>query len=539
MTTSRKRAVTAGLVGGLLLAGLGLAVSAPAPRWLTSVTPVEIDLDHPDGLIDTESLGQLPRDVLAVPLFRDLLTEDLVTYYEQHPGRLTLAGILRRLAWEHDVDAGDWIIRAVLDEPAQVALWQARDGQIRHYLIVLRLNRLARMMELAARLALRDRFVREVAGGLPIGGTTVPAYTLERPAGRIVLFAAHADRLLIVSDAGMVVDREGKVSVRARRALDGLLGGPAPGYYLDRFALSPSGLRHRVVLAARYLSFGYQRFFPGLEAVRFDFGPAGWATRVLFDLRALPAVGFKPEQVWGLTPVDPSSCFALPVDWAAAATLAPSLGVDAADAAAAAEALEGPAAVCWYPRARLHAPVFVAPLKRPMTPDETTLLAAIFAAAIGRGDTDAPVDTVTADDGSLAWHRRVPHRLHRDAALETFDATLASHPRALVFSPDARLARDVLGVAARRYPAVADVLPAGGTVLAVVAAPSLATLFEMEIAAVPGAHEPAFRTVATTHLAPRLAALKRYPTYALVLSPAPGDPADRWTPVDWVELARP
>ena len=68
---------------------------------------------------------------------------------------------------------------------------------------------------------------------------------------------------------------------------------------------------------------------------------------------------------------------------------------------------------------------------------------------------------------------------------------------------------------------------------------ALLSVFEMEIAAVPGAHEPAFRTVATTHLAPRLAALKRYPTYALVLSPAPGDPDDRWTPVDWVELARP
>src|SRR5687767_29720 len=116
-------------VAVILIVGLSLAMSAPAARRLGPVASVNVDLARPDGLIDTESLSQLPRDVLAVPLFRDVLTQDLVTYYEQHPGRLTLAGILRRLAWEHESDAGDWVLRTVLDEPAQVALWRGGDGK--------------------------------------------------------------------------------------------------------------------------------------------------------------------------------------------------------------------------------------------------------------------------------------------------------------------------------------------------------------------------------------------------------------------------
>jgi len=43
---------------------------------------VQLDLTYPDALIDSQSLSQLPRDVLRVPLLRDVLTEDFVAYYE-------------------------------------------------------------------------------------------------------------------------------------------------------------------------------------------------------------------------------------------------------------------------------------------------------------------------------------------------------------------------------------------------------------------------------------------------------------------------
>src|SRR5437899_2903155 len=179
-----------------------------------------------------------------------------------------------------------------------------------------------------ARLALKDRYLAEVSGGVPAGGSVVPAYALQRSSRQTLLFAAHGDRLVIVSDAGMVLDADGKVSAAARPVLEALLGEASAGYYHARLGLEPGGRRHRVVVGARYLSFGCQRFFPAVQALSFDFGPEGWATRVRFDRRALPAGGFEPSVLWRLAPVAPSACFALPVDWAAAATLVSSLEAD-------------------------------------------------------------------------------------------------------------------------------------------------------------------------------------------------------------------
>src|SRR2546422_193717 len=92
------------------------------------------------------------------------------------------------------------------------------------WLIVIRRNTVTRLMGTAARLALKDRYLAEVSGGVPAGGSVVPAYALQRSSRQTLLFAAHGDRLVIVSDAGMVLDADGKVSAAARPVLEALLG---------------------------------------------------------------------------------------------------------------------------------------------------------------------------------------------------------------------------------------------------------------------------------------------------------------------------
>ena len=72
-----------------------------------------VDLAAPDAVIASASLSKLPRDLLKVPVLRDVLTEDLVFYYEQHEDRLGLAGAVKRIAWEHNLDViktADWVI---------------------------------------------------------------------------------------------------------------------------------------------------------------------------------------------------------------------------------------------------------------------------------------------------------------------------------------------------------------------------------------------------------------------------------------------
>ena len=97
---------------------LGLAVALPVTaaglfawleyepqgeRQLVEANYLGLDLARPDVLIESASLGRLPKDVLKVPLLRDTLTEDLVFYYENNADRLGLTGSLRRIIYEHDL----------------------------------------------------------------------------------------------------------------------------------------------------------------------------------------------------------------------------------------------------------------------------------------------------------------------------------------------------------------------------------------------------------------------------------------------------
>jgi uncharacterized protein YfaA (DUF2138 family) len=466
-----------------------------------------------------------------------------------------LAGTLRRLAYEHDVDVGDRVIRAVIDRPAEIALWKSADGRLGHSLIVVERAGLARALELAATLALGDAQLKRLDGDLEVDGVAVPIYALAYTRRRVLVFAGHGDRLVVLSDAGMLADARGRMRGAGPAVVASLLSASdtARRIHRDHFALEAAQLRHRFAVSARYLSFGYQRFFPGVSALRFDFAPAGWATRVLLDPAALAERALRTQPLWALVPAEPGACVALPVQWAEAATLAGAIGVEASATRPVVDALDGPAAVCWYATSRLYTPLFVVPTRRPLDPAETAVLERLFTAAVGtperalKGGDDARYAVArSTSEAAQLWQRRVSARdgVRREdvggRAQPFFQVSLARHRHAIAFSPDDRLVEAALAVAARTFPALADVLPAEATVLAVLAPRSLATLAETEaFASLPPGHEPVFRNAASTRLVPRLAALKTYPPYALVLPTDVAPRPDRWLAVEWKALGRP
>ena len=102
-----RRALIALAIVAPLAAGAGFLgwwqKHAEPPRQLAESSELQLDLQHPQVLIESESLSRLPKDLLAVPLLRDTLTEDLVFYYEANPDRLGITGSLRRIIYEHDL----------------------------------------------------------------------------------------------------------------------------------------------------------------------------------------------------------------------------------------------------------------------------------------------------------------------------------------------------------------------------------------------------------------------------------------------------
>lgn len=568
MKMSRKKIafLGVGLLGLLIVAGIVIqAVWRPfGKHGKVNTSEIVLDIHHPDALIDSEALSRLPADMLRVPLLHDVLTQDFVDYYESTDTRLSADGALRRLAFEHQLDFGDELMRRVFDEPAHVLLWRSPDGRLGYWIMSMRRNGLAKLLQGLGNVAASDTQLSQVA---KLSGD-VPVYALKLAVGRTLLFAAKDDRLVVLSAPGVLLGTDGALLSERADVVDDLLSSgrddAAHAFRLDAASDQPKG--HRIVVSANYLSFGYQTFFSGIEALRFDFAssggaPASWQTAALVDPDRLPQQ-WNGADLWHALPAGPAACASLPADWKGASDLLGKVVSGGAEGAAQiGDALAGPAAVCWYAKSTLVAPVFVAHLK---TTDANanaalkTVLGKSFDEVIGAYEAHAaktdggagyrrlPVTTRTQGDDVTLWQRPVSARSGTALASKApfaaqlsaqryFPVTLALAHGYLIFSPDARLVDDTLAVLDKRYPALADTLApqrVSRTVVTLTPA-AAASLIEREAAsALPADQESIFRNAARTHLVPKLQALAHYPPVSLSL-PQTLPSSSGWVPVEW------
>lgn len=528
------------LVGTVLLAPLAFVLYRGTgwAQYGGKTTLVTIDVAHPDVMVHTRSLAALPRDLLRIPLAHDLLTEDFVFYYEEHPDRLGLKGALRRIAYEHDLKWSDEILAWALDQPADVWLWRGPKGALDYWVISLSRRELAKVLQEAATVAMKDRQLT-LAGRITVDGQETDVYALAYAPHHTFLIAALGDRIVVLSHPGMLLEdglpRADREALVARLLTSGATSG-------EPIAAFPAEAEHSVAVRMHYLSFGYQRFFPGLEALRFDFGQEHWSTHALLDHAALPATALHDGDLWKSVPANPALCALLPVDWSqgsAFADIAPEQGhLTPADLA---KALVGPAAVCWYPEGRLHTPLLVATLSDSRT-DLRPVFEALFDWSIRSTDAKGPLHAQHPSADTAIWQRRVeiPNgRVDADGKTEAgpTTVTLACKGRSVFFSPDAKLVRQALATAEKRFPSVGDGFEGTSTTLAVLVPRELGHIGRKEaLLMLPRADEPVFRTAAEHHLLPRLAAIGKYPSYRLTLGAAAT--GHGWEPVEWEELAK-
>jgi uncharacterized protein YfaA (DUF2138 family) len=532
------------------------------------VYDVHIDIDRPDAVIDSSALSRLPRDIIRVPLLQTLLTQDFVDYYETHPTQLSAEGALRRFAFEHDLDWRDSIIKQIFDEPARVLLWRSPGGRLGRWMISMRRNGIAKLAQAIGNVAASDSQLSRIAK-LPDG---TPVYAIRLATGHTLIYAAKDDRLVIMSEPGMLLDNAGE-PIRDRvktvmHMLDGEADDALRSYGLEHVPLAANG--HRLVVSVNYLSFGYQAFFTGIDALRFDFAPAAnggestWSTSALVVPEHLPQ-GWNSADLWHALPANPAACASLPVDWNDATQLLDRLGDAGKEVAPVlSKALAGPAAVCWYAKSSLVAPVFVAQLSPDAQRDPKqqeairhalgdVLFPQIIGAYEAKADSDEdysrlPVQAARDEaTGVASWMRPVSALAGTAVSsaapfakqLSTpryFPVTLALTPRYAIFSPDARLVDDTLAVLDKRYPALADTIaPARlASTMIVIAPAAAAAMAEREVTlALPADQEPIFRNAARTYLFPKLHAVAQYPTISLSRRDTPLPSKAGWVNVDW------
>jgi uncharacterized protein YfaA (DUF2138 family) len=514
---------------------------------ITPLSPAGANLDIavPDVLIRSKSLSKLPADMLRVPLLHDLLTEDFLYYYENSEARLGLSGTLRRIAYEHDVTLSDELIRLVMDEPANVALWRGSNGALKYFAIAMTRNRLAKLLEPVAKIALMDKQLT-LAGELRVSGDDVQLFALEYAWNRKLLFASHADRIVVFSDPGMLLTHDGEINAGADALLNDLLGADKNKQqrFARAFAISDDRSDHSIVVNADFLSFSYRHFFPALKALRFDFSEKplasglNWSTSVLINVDPSRTTHFDAGRLWSSLPFQPSACVSMPVDWHAVSTAMNSQKVINVPAEQLAAKFEGPAAVCWYANSRLHAPLFVAQLNKAEGAD--AVLQAYFnysikgaksqddkSAKSQEGNRGNQVKPIIGNAGDVLWQNS------RGAA--GTQATLARSGRLIYFSPDTVLVERALAVAHKRQPALSDGWTssrAPANTVAVIGPEQLALLAGREVAAsLPQQQDAVLRTAADQHLLPKLDAMKKYPQIRLEMRDNPRGAG--WVALDW------
>lgn len=569
-------------------------VTAPSP---TPPPYAPLDLSRPDALIITQSLSQLPRDVLKAPLLKDLLNEEFVFYYEQSTDRLDLAGTLRRIAYEHELSFGDEILAYAFNTPAQVALWKGRDGTLKHYLLLIDRSGLIKALETISKVVLNDEQLKVRDEIALADGAKLTVYELKYGYRRSLFFADYRGYLLAFSDAGLLLPEEPD----KKAAVEKFLGQAQPyERFLARFKLDAASHTHTLAVSTEYLSFGYQRFFPAIDALRFDFAPEGWTAAALLT-GDLPDTG----ALWRVTPTAPALCAALPLDTATLTEIQRQI-MPGEEGQQLLQTLIPPAAVCWYRRSHLYTPLVLIKTGKP----RVTLLKALFEKAVGNREAGSPApapapeptpaqtaesaqpttvipasanpattSTETANateppkpdaapqpppkprtiyhppfavseqncaDGFI-WRREVSSRYGLYDAKTSPDAeqmrssrfftvTLAYCGQTLFFSPDDALVNNAIAVLAKQYPALSDSLPSGFDAAAVVFPEALTELIATELAeSLPDAQEPVFRASVSRHLTPQLEKIRKFPAYALEL------PSGKvgWTPIRWQALVAP
>lgn len=544
-----------------LVVGLCLVAAAITGVGCKPKTPVaelagdKLGLSRPDGLLETHSLTQLPKDLLAVPFLKETLTEDFVFYYQAHVDRLGLIGSLRRIIYEHDLKLQDNLIEQLFDQPADVALWRGADGRLKDFLLVMDRGGLAKLLEPLAKVALDDTQLSKLAD-LKVGGDAVALYQLNYNAGKSLAFASHGDKLVVLSNPAKLYDlgtgandEHGAVSTAA---LEALLNGDK--LFPEAFGLEARKpeVQQRLAVNASVLAMGYQRFIPNFAGLRFDMDAKGWHSYLAMEEQDnQPDFDFKP--IWQAMPMGASACVALPLAAEQQKPLLVKLGAEESVAQALTEHMAGTAGLCWYADSRLYTPLLVARLKDQDSAKLDADLGKLFGSMVGSRESKVaerifPVEEQQSGDMHL-WQRQVSSNFGQYPAKDAkapqtitgrafMQVSLARHGSILVFSLDDKLVNKALGTLDKRFPPLADVVPADALMPVYLGPQSLAQLIQQEtFDSLPQDMEPVFNNAAQTYLVPKLRTLGGYGKYALTL-PEGSEPNGhwQWLPLQWRAL---
>ncbi|MEN2772738.1 DUF2138 domain-containing protein [Escherichia coli] len=469
---------------------------------------LQIDLNEPDLFLDSDSLSQLPKDLLTIPFLHDVLSEDFVFYYQNHADRLGIEGSIRRIVYEHDLTLKDKLFSSLLDQPAQAALWHDKQGHLSHYMVLIQRSGLSKLLEPLLFAATSDsQLSKTEISSIKINSETIPVYQLRYNGNNVLMFATYQDKILAFSSSDMLF-KDDQQDTEATAIASDLLSGKNAGKpalawkrVLPKNASTPAHRSQRQV-AGVWLP-AINAFFAG---VRFEMGNDGWHSFLaLNDESASVDASFDFTPVWNSMPAGASFCVAVPYSHGIAEEMLSHISQENDKLNG---ALDGGAGLCWYEDSKLQTPLFVGQFDG--TAEQAQLPGKLFTQNIGAHESKAPEGVLpvsqTQQGEAQIWRREVSSRYGQYPKAQAaqpdqlmsdyfFRVSLAMQNKTLLFSLDDTLVNNALQTLNKTRPAMVDVIPTDGIVPLYINPQGMAKLLRNEtLTSLPKNLEPVFIT---------------------------------------------
>lgn len=273
-----------------------------------------VELSRPDAWIHSQNLSQLPRDLLTVPLIKDVLTEDFLYFYDTDEDWLSLKGSMRRISFEHELNWQDTLVQSMAQSPADIYLWRDSSSALRYWAIGVERKGLTSVVQQLAQIKLNaDKQLSQI-GSVKVDGDEVPVLQMKLSPRRTMALAAHGDRLALVSDVAMLSNGEGKLSNTAGQLLEKMLAddeGERREIANDLVTTNQEKTTQSIALSHRFFAQGYGAVMPHVQALRFDYDGSAWRSQAyLAESTSAP-----DAQIWQQVPSNAAWCVATTIDW--------------------------------------------------------------------------------------------------------------------------------------------------------------------------------------------------------------------------------
>lgn len=524
------------LIGAIILIS---ASCAPVPKL---PPPARVDLSNfdalPDALIVTKRLSQLPKNVLVHPWLKEISTEEFINYYEYNERSLGIRGALRRIAYEHHTTLLDGILAYIFNTPAEIAFWEGYDGKLKTYLMIIHSSGLTKSLGIASKIAANDSQLSFWGNKELEDGTSVPVYQLNYSSNREVYIAPGEDYTYIFPNPELylpVKEGQTEISENQKAPVDSY---EKIGIFSKLFGIDETNVQHSIILTLRYMSFGYQQFFPSLKALNFAYREDGWNMSVL-TAKAGEHTQIDSTPLWKAIPHRPALSIAIPVDPMTTQNILHAMLEDAeVDMSNLLRSVQSPLIISWYSDSKLYTPLFI--VKTRGLSDHTEALRILFEKSIGVIDEKV---TDEANEEAFVWTSLVNSRygIYQDESNPKkafFKVCLAYQQEYLIFSPDHRLVENTLAVLNKTYPALADSFPQERLNKSLILYPeSIAQLIKASISdSLPISQEAIFRESVSKYLFPQLETLSQFPAASLSMPVFYDIEQAVWEDVQWEEF---